>query len=59
MGGPLSVKLADIHMIITEKDIVAPLKPIFCKRFVDDIYTRKKKGIHDKLYERLIIQTLS
>ena len=53
MGGPLSVTLADIHMIITEKDIVTPLKPIFYKRFVDDIYNRRKKGIHDKLYERL------
>ena len=51
--GPLSVTLADIHMIRTEKDIVTPLKPIFYKRFVDDIYTRRKKGIHDKLYERL------
>ena len=40
-------------MIRTEKDIVTPLKPIFYKRFVDDIYTRRKKGIHDKLYERL------
>ena len=29
------------------------MKPIFYKRFVDDIYTRRKKGIHDKLYERL------
>ena len=38
MGGPLSVTLADIHMIRTQKDIVAPLKPIFYKRFVDDIY---------------------
>ena len=53
MGGPLPVTLADIHMIRTEKDIVTPLKPIFYKRFVDDIYTRRKKGIHDKLYERL------
>ena len=53
MGESLSVTLADIHMIRTEKDIVTPLKPIFYKRFVDDIYTRRKKGIHDKLYERL------
>ena len=53
MGRPLSITLADIHMIRTEKDIVTPLKPIFYKRFVDDIYTRRKKGIHDKLYERL------
>ena len=41
MGGPLSVTLADIHMIRTEKDKVTPLKSIFYKRFVDDIY---KKG---------------
>ena len=41
--GPLSVTLADIHMIRTEKDIVTPLKPIFYKRFVDDIYNRRKK----------------
>ena len=40
-------------MIRTEKDIVTPLKPIFYKRFVDDIYNRRKKSIHDKLYERL------
>ena len=45
--------LADMHMIRTGKYIVTPLKPIFYKRFVDDIYTRRKKGIHDKLYERL------
>ena len=53
MEGPLSVTLADIHMIRTEKDIVTRLKLIFHKRFVDDIYTRRKKDIHDKLYERL------
>ena len=52
MGGPLYVTLADIHMIRTEKDTVAPLKPKFYKRFVDDIYNRRKKGIHDELYER-------
>ena len=59
MGGPLSVTLADIHMIRTEKDIATALKPIFYKRFVD-IYTRRKKGIHDKLKDLIIIiQTLS
>ena len=26
---------------------------MFYKRFVDDIYDRKKKGIHDNLYEKL------
>ena len=53
MGGQLSVTLADIHMIRTEKEIVTLLKSIFYKRFVDDVYTRRKKDIHDKLYERL------
>ena len=52
MGESLSVTLADIHMIRTEKDIVTPLQPIFYKRFVDDIYNRRKKGVHDNLYER-------
>ena len=37
LGGPLSVTLADMHMIRTEKDI-APLKLIFYKIYVDDIY---------------------
>ena len=61
MGGSLYVTLADIHMIRTEKDTVTPLKLIFYKRFVDDIYNRRKKGIHDNLYEilNIIIQTLS
>ena len=40
-------------MIRNEKNIVTPLKSIFCKRFEDDIYTKRKKGIHDKLYESL------
>ena len=53
MGRPLSVTLADIHMIRIEKDIVTSLKPIFYKRLVDDIYNRRKKGIHDYLYEKL------
>ena len=26
---------------------------MFYKRFVGDVYSRRKKGIHDKLYERL------
>ena len=53
MVGPLSVTLADIHLIRTEKNIVTPLKPIFYKRCVDDIHNRRKNSIHDDLYERL------
>ena len=61
MGGSLSVTWADIRMIRTEKDTVTPLKPIFYKRFVDDIYNKRKKRIHDNLYEilNIIIETLS
>ena len=53
MGGPLSVILADICMIKMENDIVRPHNPIFYKRFVDDIITRRKIGVHDELYEAL------
>ena len=42
MGGPLSAKLADIHMIRTKNNLVKPLKPLFYRRYVDDIYSRRK-----------------
>ena len=58
MGRPLSVTLADIHMIRTEKDIVTLLKPIFYKRFVDDIYNRRKKGNTDLYRAKLIAWNL-
>ena len=53
MGGPLSVTLAEIHMIRMENDVVIPLKPIFYKRFVDDIINRRKKNVPDELFFRL------
>ena len=53
MGGPLSVTLADIHLIRTENDVVKPLKPLFYKRYVDDIYSRRKKNYTDQLYHEL------
>ena len=37
MGGPLSVTLSDIHMIRMETDVVVPIRPIFYKRYIDDI----------------------
>ena len=48
MGSPLSVTLAEIHMISMENDVVIPLKPIFY-RFVDDIINRRKKNVPDEL----------
>ena len=53
MGGPWSVTLRVLDMIKTEKHMGTPLKPIFYKKFVDDIYNRRKKDIHDNLSERL------
>ena len=53
MGGPLSVILADIHMVRTENEVVKPLNPPFYKRFVDDIYSRRNKSQKDVLFEAL------
>ena len=53
MGGPLSVILADIHVVRTEKEVVKPLNPPFYKRFVDDIYSRRNKSQQDVLFEAL------
>ena len=48
-GGPLSVTLSDIHMIRMETDAVVPIRPIFYKRYVDDIYNRRQKNTCDVL----------
>lgn len=36
-----------------ERDIVDPAKPILYKRYVDDVFTRKKKNIDDTLITKL------
>ena len=41
MGGPLSVTFSDIYMVKMENDVVIPSKPIFYRRFVDEIYSRR------------------
>ena len=53
MGGPLSVTLADIHMIRLETDVEVPIRIIFYKRYVDDMNSRRQKNTVDKLYGRL------
>ena len=53
MGGPISVVFEYIYMCKMEDDVVAPLKPIFYKRYVDDTYVRRKKNTTDKLFEKL------
>ena len=52
MGGPLSVTFSDIYMVKMENDVVIPSKPIFYRRFVDDIYSRWKLG-DNALFDRL------
>ena len=44
MGGPLSVTFSDIYMVKIENDVVIPSRPIFYRRFVDNIYSRRKLG---------------
>ena len=53
MGGPISVVLLDIYVCKMEEDIVAPSKPLFYKRYVDDTYVRRKKNETDELYNAL------
>ena len=53
MGGPLSVTLSDIHMIRMETDVVVPIRLIFYKRYIDDIYNRRQKNTSDVLYDAL------
>ena len=53
MRETLSVTLSDIFMIKMENDIVIPIKPIFYRRYVDDICNRRKKNIEDKLFKAL------
>ena len=53
MGGPLSVVLADIHMVRTENDVVKPMNPLFYKKNVDKIYSKKDKSQQNVLFEAL------
>ena len=50
MGGPLSVVFSDIYMTKIEKDaILPPRKPKLYKRFVGDIFKRRKTNVPDQL----------
>ena len=37
-------------MIQTENNVVKSLQPVFYKRYLDDIYSRRKKNWTDQLY---------
>lgn len=53
MGSPLSVDIAGIFMTKLEKDVVYPTNPILFKRYVDDVFNRKKIQEEDILLPRL------
>ena len=53
MGGPLSVDISGIGMTKLEKEVVYPLTPILFKRYIDDIFNRKKKNQEDNLLPKL------
>ena len=53
MEDPLSVTLAGIHMNKMEKEVVAPTKPKLYKRYVDDVYHRRKKDVEDELFQAM------
>ena len=44
-----------IYMYKMEDDVVAPIKPIFYKQYVEDTYVRRKKNTKDELYQKLIM----
>ena len=44
MGSPLSVAFSNIYLIKLEIDKVRPTKPLFYKRFVDDVINSRKKN---------------
>ena len=52
----LSVAFSDICFIKMESKIVTLQKPLFCCRYLDDIYNRRKKFKHDQLFQKLTIE---
>ena len=53
MGGPISVVFSDIYICKMEEDVVKPLKPTFYKRYVDDMYVKRKRNEADTLFDAL------
>ena len=43
MGGPLSILLADMHMVRTENEVVKAMNPPFHKWFAEDIYSKRNE----------------
>ena len=53
IGGPLSKTFADIFMVKLERDVVVTRNPPLYRRYVDDTFNRRKKGVKDDPLEAL------
>ena len=53
MGGLMSAVFSVIYLSKMEEDIVAPMKPHFYKRYVDNTYIRRKKNKPDSYFKKL------
>ena len=53
MGGPLSVTFSNICLTKMENEKVKIARPKFYKRFVDDVFNIRKKGVTDTLLKSL------
>ena len=53
LGGTLSVTFSDLYMIKMESEIVIPQEPLFYRRYIDDMYNKRKTFKHDELFEKL------
>ena len=53
IGGPLTVPFNDIYMVNMERKIVIPQKPLFYCRYIDHIYSRRKRFKNGELFEKL------
>ena len=54
----MSAVFSVIYLSKMEEDIVAPMKPHFYKRYVDNTYIRRKKNKPDSSYYPNIILTV-
>ena len=53
MGGQHSVIFTEIYTTRTDRKVVEPTKPQFCKRFVDDIIKKRYEDQLDNLFKAL------
>ena len=51
MGGPIPVTLLDIHMTLSENNVVKPERSLVYRRFVANIISRRKKNEHNIIFE--------